>query len=92
MNANRSTTPTEWVDPDDAPELTDEFFEEADLYHGDKLIRRGRPNGSNKTSTTIRFDNSILEAFKAAGPRWQTRLNAAVQDWLKTHSPKDLEV
>src|ERR1700687_3246681 len=30
---------------DDIPELTDEFFEKADLYIGDKLIRpgRGRP-------------------------------------------------
>lgn len=31
-----------WVDPDDAPELTEEYFAEADQYHGDKLIRRGR--------------------------------------------------
>jgi hypothetical protein len=31
-----------WVDPDDAPEWTDEMFARADLYHGDKLIRRGR--------------------------------------------------
>jgi hypothetical protein len=28
---------------DEVPELTDEMMERADLYHGDKLIRRGRP-------------------------------------------------
>jgi hypothetical protein len=28
-------------DPDTAPELTQEYFERADLYHGDMLIRRG---------------------------------------------------
>jgi hypothetical protein len=28
---------------DEVPELTDEMVERADLYHGDKLIRRGRP-------------------------------------------------
>lgn len=32
----------QWIDPDDAPEWTDEMFARADLYHGDKLIRRGR--------------------------------------------------
>jgi hypothetical protein len=29
-------------DPDTAPELTDEQFAAAELYHGEKLIRRGR--------------------------------------------------
>lgn len=33
---------SERVDPDDAPELPDEWFEKADRYHGNKLIRRGR--------------------------------------------------
>src|SRR5262249_55964095 len=36
-----------WVDPDDAPEWTEEQFARADLYHGDKLIRRGRPPSDN---------------------------------------------
>ena len=43
MNANENGTPTEWIDPDDAPELTDEFFEQADEYVGGKLAHRGRP-------------------------------------------------
>ena len=30
-------------DPDTAPELTDEWFDKAELRVGDKLIRRGRP-------------------------------------------------
>ncbi len=49
--------------------------------------QRGRPAGSDKESTTIRFDRDILAAFRAAGPGWQTRMNAALRDWLKTHSP-----
>ena len=43
MNVNKHATPTEWIDGDDAPELTDEFFERADEYVGNKLVRRGRP-------------------------------------------------
>ncbi|MBF0108767.1 MAG: hypothetical protein HQL76_06290 [Magnetococcales bacterium] len=42
MNENKSNMEAEWVDPDDAPELTDTFFEEADEYIGNRLIRRGR--------------------------------------------------
>lgn len=48
--------------------------------------RRGRPTGSDKESTTIRFDRDILLAFKGSGPGWQTRMNAALREWLKTHS------
>lgn len=49
--------------------------------------QRGRPTGSDKESTTIRFDRDVLAAFRAAGPGWQTRMNAALRDWLKNHSP-----
>jgi uncharacterized protein (DUF4415 family) len=48
--------------------------------------RPGRPQGSDKESTTIRFDRDVLAAFRASGPGWQTRMNAALRDWLKTHS------
>jgi hypothetical protein len=35
---------------DELPELTDEWFATADLYHGEKLIRRGRPMSATKKS------------------------------------------
>ncbi|TAL92479.1 MAG: hypothetical protein EPN73_24890 [Paraburkholderia sp.] len=92
MNVKKHATQPAWTDPDDAPDLTDEFFQQADEYFGEKLVRRGRPKGSDKTATTVRFDNDVLEAFKATGPRWQTRLNAAVRDWLKTHRPEEVDV
>ena len=50
--------------------------------------QRGRPAGSgSKEQVAIRIDNDVLAAFRAAGPGWQTRMNAALRDWLKTHSP-----
>lgn len=88
MNVNKHATPTEWIDADDAPELTDEFFERADEYVGNKLVRRGRPRtDSPKVALTVRYDAEVVEAFKATGKGWQTRMNAALKDWLKTHSP-----
>ena len=42
MNGKKDASAAVWQDPDDAPELTDAFFEEADEFVGEKLIRRGR--------------------------------------------------
>jgi uncharacterized protein (DUF4415 family) len=86
MNGNKSATPTSWADPDDAPELTDEFFERADEYVGAKLLRRGRPPAEHKKQPlTVRYDADVVAAFKATGRGWQTRMNDALRDWLKDH-------
>lgn len=88
MNGNKNASATAWTDPDDAPELTDAFFEEADEYVGESLVRRGRPRAASpKQALTVRYDTEVIEAFKATGKGWQTRMNAALKDWLKTHSP-----
>ncbi|RYG94156.1 MAG: hypothetical protein EON57_18775 [Alphaproteobacteria bacterium] len=68
-----------WVDPDDAPELGADWFAKAALKDGDKVIRRGRPVGSDKVHATIRLDKAVLDHFKADGPGWQTRVNAALR-------------
>ncbi|NYT66504.1 BrnA antitoxin family protein [Alcaligenaceae bacterium] len=56
------------------------------------LKQRGRPLGSGqKTQITVRFDSDIIDAFKAAGPGWQTRMNDALKFWITTQhlsSPK----
>jgi uncharacterized protein (DUF4415 family) len=90
MTANKPATPTKpWVDPDDAPELTDDFFARADVFQGETLVRRGRPptGEARKVATTIRLSPEVMAAFRATGKGWQTRIDAALQDWLKTHTP-----
>lgn len=72
------------VDDDDRP-LT-----QAELKTGlaVALRKRGRPAGTaNKEQVAIRFDREVLDPFRNAGPGWQTRMNDALRDWLKTHSP-----
>ena len=66
-------------DPDDAPEWTDEMFDRAALMLGDTVIRRGRPRGSTKTLISLRIDTATLEAFRAQGAGWQSRINAALK-------------
>jgi uncharacterized protein (DUF4415 family) len=41
--------------------------------------RGGRPAGSDKQLVSIRLDKEVVEKFKAAGPGWQTRINAALR-------------
>ena len=49
--------------------------------------KRGRPAGSGtKEQVAIRIDHDILEAFRAGGPGWQTRMNDALREWVKTHA------
>jgi uncharacterized protein (DUF4415 family) len=66
-----------WVDPDDALELTDAFFDRAEIRQGDKLIRRGRPPLPHpKQAVKLRLDSDVLAAYRKTGVGWQTRINA----------------
>ena len=65
-------------DPDDAPELLNDFFRHGEVRHGEKLIRRGRPPLSDKpkTAITLRLDEDVVRAYRETGEGWQTRINA----------------
>jgi uncharacterized protein (DUF4415 family) len=42
-------------------------------------MRRGRPKSANpKTKISLYVDSAALEAFKATGPGWQTRMSDAI--------------
>jgi uncharacterized protein (DUF4415 family) len=48
---------------------------------------RGPQKAPTKRATTIRLSPDVMAAFKATGAGWQTRIDAALKDWLRTHSP-----
>ena len=80
MPRKKSAGDGEWIDPDDAPELTDEYFDRADLYHGEVLVRRGRPPlVAPKQQVTLRLSPEVLDHFKAGGPGWQTRIDETLK-------------
>lgn len=77
---------------DDAPELTDEqikelrpareWFAEQDIP---MPVPRGRPKAEvTKIPVTMRMDVDVVEAYKATGKGWQTRM----QRVLAEHAPK----
>jgi uncharacterized protein (DUF4415 family) len=98
MDVKFSDTSPSWVDPDDAPELTDEFFDRAVFRIGERevtaekgkaamteAVRRDRPRSETpKQLLSIRYDADVIAAFKATGRGWQTRMNDALREWLKT--------
>jgi uncharacterized protein (DUF4415 family) len=66
-----------WADRDDAPPLTDKFFDRAEVRHGDKILRRGRPPLPDpKQAVKLRLDADVLAAYRKTGAGWQTRINA----------------
>jgi uncharacterized protein (DUF4415 family) len=69
---------------DEIPELDDKFFARADLYHGDKLIRRGRPpKAAPKQAIKLRLDPDVVAYFRETGPGWQTRINDTLRRAVK---------
>lgn len=91
MIAKSSGTHTSWADPDDAPELTEEFFSKAMPMIGGRPVSReqfavnvkkrmGRPPVEvTRPTLNMRVDPDVLAALKASGKGWQTRLNALLR-------------
>jgi uncharacterized protein (DUF4415 family) len=84
----------------DSPELTKDWFAKAKSANNllPKLFakktatqlltpKRGRPPSLiTKEHINIRIDADVLIAFKKSGIGWQTRVNDALREWLKTHA------
>ncbi|WP_218940804.1 BrnA antitoxin family protein [Allopusillimonas soli] len=45
-------------------------------------MRLARQQRQRKVLLTVRYDADIIAAFRAEGPGWQTRMNAALRSWL----------
>jgi uncharacterized protein (DUF4415 family) len=92
MPAKGKSTSQDWVDPDDAPEWTDDVFDRAAIYKGGKLIRpadgtltrRGRPKLANpKRQVTLRLDGDVIDRLRETGPGWQSRINEILRNAVK---------
>jgi uncharacterized protein (DUF4415 family) len=69
---------------EEAPELTEEELAAADVYEGDRLIRRGRPPLDRpKQAVKLRLSAEVIEHFRAGGPGWQTRINETLEREVK---------
>ncbi len=98
MNVKKDASTEIWIDPDDAPELTDDHFSKAVKIVGEKAVetkdfreavaaaRRGRPKSANpKQPVYIRFSPEVVAYFKSTGKGWQTRINEVLKEWIREH-------
>jgi len=84
---------------EDNPEWTAEDFAKArpasevlpEIFSkevADVMLKRGRPRKEvTKAPVSIRLSPDVLEAFRTTGRGWQTRVDDALKDWLKSHKP-----
>jgi uncharacterized protein (DUF4415 family) len=78
MDEKKRSTEQDWIDPDDAPDLSTPYWQEIVLA---EPVSRGRPRIPNpKVSTTLRLDVDVIEHFRKDGPGWQSRINAALRE------------
>ena len=69
-------------DPDAVP------YTDAEWEAVKPTVKRGRPLAAvTKERITIRLSPDVVQAFRASGDGWQTRVDAALKDWLKHHTP-----
>lgn len=78
---------------DDSPEWTEADFRQArrlkempPTFRRKIQRARGPQKSPVKVQTTIRFDADVLEGLRATGKGWQTRVNDAMREWLRSHS------
>ena len=87
---SESAKTSNWTDSDDATELGPEFFQSAKRMVTGKPVspaefeaakkRMGRPPVLLKRPTlNMRVDADVLEALKALGKGWQTRVNTILR-------------
>ena len=101
MSAKRKSMQPNWIDPDDAPELTEEVAARAQISIGGKVLReatgtltkRGRPPIGNqpKEQVTLRLPAEVIAYFKADGPGWQTRVGEVLARYTAKDRRKSAE-
>jgi len=83
MNAKEPAVSDSDVDPDDAPEWTDEEFARADRYENGRLVRPGlSPSGEPKVKLDEVWLSPDVAARLQSIPSWQTVLDSTLRAWL----------
>ncbi len=84
--AGRAYTQADWDDVSDNPEWTAEEMAKArpfaevlpELAASARRVR-GKQKAPTKQLVSLRLDRSVIDAFKAEGPGWQSRINEALK-------------
>ncbi len=53
-----------------------------------KLSGRGKQKAATKISTTVRYSPEVVAYFRSTGKGWQTRMDDALKEWMKSRSSR----
>ena len=89
-DARRGYSKADLDEVSDSPELTAEDLAKArpfaevfpDLALSARRVR-GKQKSPTKLLVSLRLDRSVVEAFRADGPGWQGRMNAALKEAVR---------
>lgn len=76
---SKPDTKTGWVDPDEAPELDDAWFDKAERHIGGVPVPKAASAPSDQEDVVLRLDRDVLDRFRQTGPDWQARINAVLR-------------
>lgn len=85
MQTKKHAGSADWTDPDDAPELTAEMLDQAEVFQGNTFVRsgRGRPKSeATKEQISVRLDPDVLAKLRETGPGWQSQINVLLRHAL----------
>ena len=101
MSAKRKFMKPSWIDPDDAPKLTEKVAARAQISIGGKVVREatgtltkaGRPpiGDAPKQQVTLRLPRDVIAYFKAGGPGWQTRVGEVLATYTAKSQQKSAD-
>lgn len=84
-------SPADLAAVSDNPELAGEQvaqakpFAEAFPDLAATIRRRGPQKAATKVATTIRLSPDVVAFFRQGGQGWQSRIDAALRDWMASH-------
>ena len=69
--------------------LPDKDIDYSDIPRSDKSVKWTRPGAlvstENKQQITLRLDAEVLDFFRNTGKRYQSRINAALREYVNLH-------
>lgn len=85
-----STGKTTRIADPDCPHTTVADWDGAVMKQAGVEIGQVRTRGANKRPTkeqvTVRYSPDVLTYFRTTGRGWQTRMDEALREWIKSHS------
>jgi uncharacterized protein (DUF4415 family) len=69
--------------------MPDSKIDYSDISRAKVVVRWTRPGAlvpaENKHRITLRLDSDVLSFFRETGKRYQSRINAALREYMKAH-------